>query len=302
MNRLLFFMTLVLAIVFSPSCKTAKPIAKELDYYKKPEKVIANVQDSALNFKALSMKASISIQGDDQKTSFKASMRMSRDSAIWASITFLGIAGAKTIITDDSVRLINYKDKNYVSTDFRKLVDVFNSNLINLKNLQAILLGNLVDVEDYQKLHMSVEKEQYVISTLSDRKASKEWIEKKLEKMDKMLEKQEEKDREKGRERIERKYERRPDKFDGLEMNIWVDPGNQKINRLVVVDHLLDGTLTAYYSDFRQTPSGSMPFRTKLEIRAKKKIDVEIVYSKVTLLDEVEMPFSIPEKYERKVL
>ena len=293
---------LIAALQLLPGCKSVKPVAKEIDYFRKPEMVIRNVKDSALQFKALTLKASISIQGDDQKTSFKASMRMSRDSAIWASITFLGIAGAKAIITDDSVKMINYKDRNYVSTDFQNIVDLFNSNLINLKNLQAILLGNLVDVEDYQKLHLSVEEEQYVISTLSDRKASKDWIEKKLEKMDKKLEKQEEKDTEKARERIERKYERRPDKFDGLEMDIWVDPETNKINKLTVSDHLLEGNLTAHYSDFNHTPAGTMPFKTRLEIRASKNIDIEIVYSKVTIQDEVSMPFSIPEKYERKVL
>lgn len=293
---------LMVAALLIIACRPTKNAIREIDYLKKPENVIENVRDSGLQYSALQLKASISILSDKQKTSFKSTMRMTRDSAIWTSITFLGIAGAKAIITNDSVKLINYKDRDYVSTDFGKIVDLFNSNLINLKNLQAILLGQLVDVEDYQKLHMEIVEGQYVISTLSDRKASRDWIEKKLEKMEKKLEKQEDKEAEKGKERIERKYERRPDKFDGLEIEVWIDPSTSKINKLIVRDYLLNGTVTAWYSDFNDTKQGKAPYRTRLEIRAKKNIDVDIVYSKISVEDKVEMPFSIPTKYERRKL
>jgi hypothetical protein len=277
-------------------------VQRDFDKLKKPEIVLENVQDSALNFSALTLKATISLSSGTQKTSVKSSMRIKRDSAIWASITFLGIAGAKVLLTDDSVEMINYKDKNYICEDFGKIVDVFNSNLINLKNLQAILLGDLVDVEDYQKLHMKIVENRYVISTHSDRKANKDWIEKKLQKMEKKIEKNEEKNSEKSQERIDRKFERRPDKFDGLEIEIQVDPILSKVTTLEVKDHLLNGTLTAKYSDFRVTEAGMMPFITKLEIRGEKSVDLDIVYSKVTVMDKVEMPFSVPKKYERNKL
>ena len=74
---------------------------------------------------------------------------MKEDSAIWTSITFLGFAGAKVLITDDSVKMVNYKDKEYVREDFSKVVDVFKSSLINLKNLQSILVGNLIAVVEF---------------------------------------------------------------------------------------------------------------------------------------------------------
>lgn len=301
MNKTLIPLFVILVLLFI-SCRPAKVVQRDFDKLKKPEIVLENVQDSALRFSALTLKATISLSSGKQKTSVKSSMRIKRDSAIWASITFLGIAGAKVLLTDDSVEMINYKDKNFICEDFSKIVDVFNSNLINLKNLQAILLGDLVDVEDYQKLHMKIVDNRYVISTHSDRKANKDWIEKKLQKMEKKLEKNEEKNSEKSQERIDRKLERRPDKFDGLEIEIWVEPTLSKVTTLEVKDHLLNGTLTARYSDFRETEAGMMPFNTRLEIRGEKSVDLDIVYSKVTVMDKVDMPFSVPKKYERNKL
>ena len=302
MNKRLTPIFIVVLILFAFSCKQSKEVLRDVVLLKKPENVIINVENSALDYSALTLKASISVTRDKKKTSFKSSMRIIEDSAIWTSITFIGIAGAKVLMTTDSIKMINYKDKDYISEGFEKVAGVFNSNLINLKNLQSILLGNLIDVEGYQKLHMKIVENQYVISTHSDRKANQDWIGKKLQKMEKKLEKNEEKKTEKSQERIDKKYDRRPDKFDGLEIDIWIDPATSKITSLRVKDHLLKGTLTAKYSDFRETKAGTMPFNTKLEIRGEKSIDLNIVYSKVTVLDEVEIPFSIPKKYERNKL
>jgi hypothetical protein len=301
MNKQLTSIFVVLALFFF-SCKQTKVVQREIDMLKKAENVLQNVQDSALNFSAITLKANVSISGGKQNASFKSSLRIKKDSAMWASITFLGIAGAKVLITDDTIEMVNYKDKVYIKEEFGMIVELFNSNLINLKNLQAILLGNLIDVEGYQKLYMDVVDNQYAISTLSDRKANKDWIEKKLQKMEKKLEKNEEKNTEKSQERIDRKFDRRPDKFQGLEIDISVDPTLNKVTVLEVKDHLLNGTLKAIYSDFRVTEAGIMPFNTKLEIRGGKNIDLDIVYSKVTFSDNVEMPFSVPKKYERNKL
>jgi len=302
MNKQLTRIFILALVLFAFSCKQSKEIQREVELLKKPENVINSVVDSALNFSALTLKANISILHGKKKTSFKSSMRMEKDSAIWASVTFLGIAGAKVLMTDDSLKMINYKDREYIREDFDKVVNLFKSNLINIKNLQAILIGNLIDVQGYQKLHLKIADNQYVVSTHSDRRANSDWIEKKLQKMEKKLEKNEEKNTEKSQERIDRKYDRRPDKFDGLEIEIWVDPLLSKITRLRVKDYLLKGTVTAKYSDFRVTEAGTMPFNTMLEIRAEKDIDVKIVYSKVVVKDEIEMPFSIPKKYERNKL
>lgn len=71
--------------------------------------------------------------------SFTGSLRMRRDSVIWISAAaMMGIESIRTLITQDSVVVINRMEQTYLAEPFSAMVETVPS----LRELQAMLLGN----------------------------------------------------------------------------------------------------------------------------------------------------------------
>jgi len=299
MNKALGIATILVYVFAMLSCKSTKEIIGKRRALKKKDEIILAIEENALKYDALVLKAGISVVTEKRKVSFRSQIRIRRDSAIWSSVTILGIAGAKALITEDTLKMVNYKDRNYISEDNSKLIEIFKTKLLSLNNLQALITGDQFDLGPVQKYHVKMIDDQYVISTLSDRKSDKQWGEKKFQKMEKKVEKNEEKNRPNLQEKMDKKIERRPDKYGGIDASIWVDTALVKVKKLTITDYMFDGTMTAVYSEFRETEVGIFPMNCHITIDAEKKIEFNIVYSKVSLAEEIKMPFSIPKRYEK---
>lgn len=303
MNKGLSIGVLFVFLVTMFSCKTAKEIVGKRKALKKTEDIISAVHENALHYDGLVLKAGISVTTEGKKVSFRSQIRLQKDSAIWSSVTFLGIAGAKVLITEDELKMVNYKDRNFISEDYSKLIEIFKTKLLSLKNLQALITGDQFDIGPLQKFHVKIVEGQYVFSTLSERKSNKQWGEKRFQKMEKKQVKNEEKKNEKknlkGQEKRDKKIERRPDKYGGIDATLWVDTGLIKVKKLRIEDYTFSGVMTAEYSEFEETEAGIFPMNCHIIVESEKKIELNIVYSKVTLIEKVKMPFSIPKKYEK---
>src|SRR6056297_340448 len=72
------------------------------------EEVISLANASRLNYGSFSAKVSAEVKLPDQSNSFRATLRIRRDSAIWASISpALGIEVFRLLCTQDSVLYID---------------------------------------------------------------------------------------------------------------------------------------------------------------------------------------------------
>jgi len=70
------------------------------------------------------------------------SLRMRRDSTIWISASALmGMEGLRTLITQDSVIVINRLDQSYIAEPFQSVVGKLNLPM-TFRESQAMLLGN----------------------------------------------------------------------------------------------------------------------------------------------------------------
>ena len=299
MNKTISIVVLLVYIFTMFSCKSTKEFVGKRRALKKNDDIIHAIKENSLKYDALVLKGGISVITKKRKVSFRSQIRIKKDSAIWSSVTFLGIAGAKALVTNDTLKLVNYKDRNYISEDNSKLIDIFKTKLLSLQNLEALITGDQFDLGSVQKYHIKIEEGKYVISTLSDRKSIKQWGEKKYQKMEKKLDKKEEKNKPKEQEKIDKKIERRPDKYGGIEANLWVDTATVKVVKLKIKDYMFEGGMTAEYSDFKETEAGVFPMNCNITIDSEDKIEINIVYSKVSVEEKVKMPFSIPKKYEK---
>jgi hypothetical protein len=288
----------MLLFVLISSCASTKEVKENTNIFRRPEKVLEEVSHSDLSFKTVQLKASVQMNDNKQKFSFKANIRMKKDSVIWSSLTFLGIAGARTLITSDSIKIVNYKDDNYIVEDYEGLQNWLNTTLLTLPNLQNILLGDFVEVDNDLKYRLKYDGEQYQLSTISSRRIEKDWMEKKIEKLEKRIEKQEEKNAEKRLEKLEKKQERKP-KYEGQVVEILVDPLTFKSTQVFIKDYFYGGSLTANYSDFRNINGQMIPHKVNMIMESSNTVELNIEYSKVSVDREISVPFSIPKKYER---
>ena len=73
-----------------------------------PNVILASAQAEALRWDWISMKVEAEVVGPDRKDSFKATIRMSRDSIVWISVTpALGVEMARLLMTSDSVHVVS---------------------------------------------------------------------------------------------------------------------------------------------------------------------------------------------------
>lgn len=293
------FIWIASALLVLQSCKTARIANRETTISRNADEVIERTSANDVDFSTASLKANITLSNGKQKLSFKASIRMKKDSAIWSSMTLMGIAGAKTLITPDSLKIVNYREKNYMLEPYSRLEEYINSDILTLENLQKLMLGDWLYMASVEKYRLKYNDTNYVVSTISERRLENDWVEKKIEKLERKTERLEERNPEKAQEVLEKKQERKPKKYEGLAIEIMVDPFDMKVRNMLVIDYFFESTLNTTYSNFKLVGDKKVPHKVDITVDGKKYLKVEIEYYKISLDENISIPFSIPSKYER---
>lgn len=106
---------------------------------------LQQVAGNRINFQTFNAKVGVDYKGSDGKGhDVNASVRLSRDSAIWVSANaILGIEAIRLLVTKDSVKLLNKLDKVYSARSIAYLQEI-TSLPLNLYTLQDIIIGNPV--------------------------------------------------------------------------------------------------------------------------------------------------------------
>jgi hypothetical protein len=116
---------------FTNNCNTSLNTKAEL---------IAHYDTSGLQFDWIKIKAKINTTMNDKGISFKTSFRIKKDSLIFASITKAGIPFAKTLITKDSIKVIDLFHKKHKTGNFSELESLIGFKL-PFNVMQKLLLG-----------------------------------------------------------------------------------------------------------------------------------------------------------------
>lgn len=96
-----------------------------------------------IDFRYLTAKSKISFKSPNQEVdNASVSIRIHQDSLIWLSVSKLGIEAARTLITRDSIKILDKIHHDYSVYDFPTLSKQFNFAL-NFSLLQALIVGNL---------------------------------------------------------------------------------------------------------------------------------------------------------------
>lgn len=253
------------------SCKSSQRASRKPLEGEKTSFLLAQMDESQLQFKTLSAKAGISFFVNDRKTTFNVNLRMFSDSAIWISITpLLGIEMARVLITKDSVKVIDRLDKQYFLGNFDYINKKFNLD-IEFAVLQSLLIGNkIIYEEDDKDLKFAIDKDRYYLGNLRKRKAKKV---------------------DENPQKIERKNEEL--------VSIWLNPENFKITELILTDLTADRFIKGEYSDHQLVNGQLFPMKLDFSIQSERPSNIIIEYTRVQLNEEMNLPFNISRKYEQ---
>ncbi len=264
-TKYLLFFLMILFYACKPQEETAK---EKLTHYSSKE-LVSLLTENEFTFNSISAKAEIEFT-DKKSTSFKAHLRVKKDSIIWISITPLfGIEMARVMITQDSVMLMNRVKSEYFKGDIAYINKMFNVDF-DFDMLQSLLIGNSIEFEQNEKLKTSIDRKshRYFIGTEKKRKVKK--------------------DRKKDKEKIKEQSE-----------VIWMEPKTFKVLELLVLDPNKDQSLNAYFSKHNNHEDQLFPHSLKFKIRSKKELSIDVNYNKLTMNKEQSYSFKIPSKYEQ---
>lgn len=281
MIRLLGYVAAVVAIL--SSCKSTETVTAVRLRNMPAKRIISQVVENNSPYQSMSCsKVGISIKGGDTKGSLRGMMKILNDSVIYISASKVTIPVAKILISPDSVKMVNYLQKNYMISDMEQVADKFNLNL-DFQMLQSILSYEPFSDFDQKKSdqykdYVSFSKDgKYILQSATNRK-----IEKVLKKKDK---------RKDLRAKFLSDYQ--------IIQRIYIDPETFLVDAFSLIDYAENRELWIRFSDFQT--SGDKKFPKKIKVMAKKQDDmteIELTFGRISLNKNEKIIFNIPNKYQ----
>lgn len=277
MNKYLKLFFLLLPFVFA--CKAKKNLPPhtgkcKLDY-KSSKTLTSLLKQNQVDYTTFNAKIKSNVVVNDKGTEFTISLRMRKDSIIWASISpALGIEVIRFVATKDTLKFIDRLHGKFFIGDYDTLGKMLNTE-IDLEILQSLLVGNSVEFyEEPEKLRAGIDSCRYVLGTIRKRKLRRAL--------------------EKGKELKE------------PAQSIWLLDSTFKICRILFKEFGTKREFDAFFTNYQNTeaPEGQtqkplVPFDITYYVKTDKIITINLEYTKASVNKPQTFPFTIPESYTR---
>lgn len=161
------FLFVVLSLLVACARTTLEAVPTKIERRKTTELVERLDSLSQIRLPFLFTKVSTKFEDNNQSLSFKTSLRMVHDSALTATISFASIPIINTLLTKDSLKVVNKRDKCYQETNLSFLKEQFGVDFSFL-NVEEMLIGNPLAYDTNQKyFQINENKELRSFYTLS---------------------------------------------------------------------------------------------------------------------------------------
>lgn len=287
---------MICALFLLSACKDQRSISSREYPSRTSEELVLLAQNTTLDFEQFSAKVSADVRSPKSNNSFRATLRIRKDSAIWVSVSpALGIEVFRVLCTQDSVLYVDKINKEFFRGTYKKLNEITNSDL-TLNAIQDILVGNPLYFDPELKYRTKNDDEGYQLSTRN------------VNRLRRMVGT----DREEGpvipydttnAELNEKRLMRLQEKLDDEELIVrqyWFDYAHGKIVQSVFTDLASALYLSAVYDQFEEVDGKLIATKASLELgNTKEQATFKLDYSRIKLNEPLSMPFSIPDKYEQ---
>jgi len=269
------------------SCKTTRVVTKTAVVRPmSTSKLIRNIENNSFDYKHLAIKK-ISCQFDNgkTKTSFKASILAEKDKQIIVLISKLNIPVGRLFLTPDSVKFINYLEKNYFLDDYSYLSSMLDMDL-DFETVHAIISNNVFSLGDEKRdkeirdYEAKIDSGMYVLESVKKLKPRKE-----------------------NQNISERRQARKAQKIivnAPVKQTIYVDPVTYKLRKIKLVDAANSRSLNIDFSDFIPVEKQLYPGEMSLHfVSPESFMQLSIKFAGFSTEAEKDIRFKVPEKYTR---
>lgn len=156
MTQLFKFILPALFIALLASCGSSRELVnvEKVELPKQKDERITEVLDSlsGISFDYFYSKISTKYKDSAQNLSFKTSVRIVNDSAVNAVISFANVPMVNTLVTLDSIKLTNRRDKCYEKENLNFIKEQFGVDF-DYENIEELLTGKPVDYNPGQEYY-----------------------------------------------------------------------------------------------------------------------------------------------------
>ena len=259
---------LIFSLLITSACSTSKRTIKAPLKEQGAEYLFENLKSHELKYDFLSARFSATFSQDKKNTTFSGQIRIQRDSAIWISISpIMGIEMVRVLITPDSILYMNRIDKSYFTGNFDYINTLINSTL-DYDMLQSFLTGNDFSFYENSSFRPGIENHEYKLITTNRRKL--------------------------------KKYLKHNEEISIPLQNIWLNPETFKISKVLIRELIPNGRKLEGVYEYSMNEGQLMPAKVRFDLQTlDHKNTIEMDYSKISLSNKLNFPFTIPDKYMR---
>lgn len=270
MNR---FLILILSLTLLFSCSIHRKTRKDIrQSVKKNEmnvdSVVNRMKSGEFDFNTLSLKFSAKYISKKEEQSFNGNIRIKKNEKIWISITpMLGIEAFRVLISQDSVQMIDRMNKTFFRGDYQ-IVNELLQTPFDFDMLQAFIIGNDFSYYENNSFKLGEDALMYRISTV-------------------------------GRRKLKSYIRNQSDKDKVFIQDIWIQPETYKIRTQQLKEiSKQNNKLILNYSDFSVIGKYLFPQTINIDVESESKMSIGVSYTRVTVDEEISIPFVIPESYK----
>lgn len=277
---------IVFFLLGAASCKAPKLITAEKVKSISTNRLIKNIEEKTFDYDWFSVKRiACQYETPDNKTSFRASLKTERDSCIWLSFNKLNLPVGRLLLTPDSVKFINYMDKNYFLEEYSYFSKFVNAD-IDFNLVQSVISNSPFSYRDdeqendYREFVSYVDSGMYVLQSFKNRKLVKVF--------------------KKGKEDKIERYLKKLDEDEFIIQYLYIDPVTFKIRKIILDDQSNGRKVEVNFSEF--TAIGDQLYPENIDIHfnnLQKELRMRVKLSKFSMDEDLDFNFNIPAKYSQ---
>jgi hypothetical protein len=284
---------LMLSVLFLGACKRPLPLltAREIPP-RSPERLLERLLENETDtFSYYSARSTISLKLPQGGRTFKAQIRVARDSAAWVSvIPALGIEVARVLMTPDSLKILDKLHDQFFVGDMNTTKEKFGLQP-SLELLQMALSGKPIGLDPNEKYRSDREDGQYVLTSREKRRFVRAAED--MSPGDTLP-----RDRDMGERRFERTI-RRAEEREAVIHRFWIDPETYRVTRVQITDIGNDKSADIHYEERAGAEEGHLPIKIRITLSEPgRQATGTMELSRITLEGPLQFSFNIPEKYE----
>ena len=275
----------ILALWLS-SCKTSGELPRAVAKPMSTNKLLKRVEQNAFDYDYFSIKRiNCNFSSTNSRATFKIDLKAKKDEKILVSIKKMNIPVGRVLLTPDSVKYVNYIDRNYFYDDYSFLSKFLHID-IDFGIIQSIISNNAFSYrndpkdKDFKTFASFIENGMHLLQSEKTKKIFK------LDEKDKP-------------QKLERRF-RRLDDDALIVQKMYFNPGDFALTRLQINDKTNNRNMNLVFDDFVTLKNKEYPGAIEMNFLSEiEQIRMRIRMAGFSTDKISSIDIKIPQKYEQ---